>query len=68
MREMLLVIQKTFSSIKLDCLMAHHGKVELSSMDEVWPVLIFITARAAVHNFPVYIQLLNDYVRLKDVF
>lgn len=32
-REILLVIQQTFSEVKTDCLVSHAGKVELSSMD-----------------------------------
>lgn len=37
-------------------------------MDEVLPVMIFITIRAAVPNFPVIVKLLDDYVRTNSAF
>jgi len=48
MRDLLLIIQKVFSSIKTDCLKATEGKLELSTMDDVLPVMIFVTIRAGV--------------------
>jgi hypothetical protein len=42
--------------------------VELSSMDDLLPVMIFVTVRAAVPNFPVIVKLVDDYVRSKNVF
>ncbi len=37
-------------------------------MDDLLPVMIFITIRARVKDFPVYVKLIDDYVRLKGVF
>jgi hypothetical protein len=54
--------------VKTDCYVSHHGKVELSSMDELLPVIIFVTVRAAVKNFPVWILIIGDYVRMRSVF
>jgi hypothetical protein len=65
---MLLVIQQCFSEVKSDCLISHEGKEELSSMDDLLPVMIFVTVRAAVPNFPVLVKLIDDYVRSKDAF
>jgi hypothetical protein len=47
-RELLLIVQKVFSSVKIDCLKSSKGKTELSSMDDLLPVMIFVTARAEV--------------------
>jgi len=65
---MLLVVQQTFSEVKTDCLISHKGKVELSSMDELLPVMIFVTVRAGIRNFPVLVKIIDDYVRSKNVF
>lgn len=65
---MLLCIQKVFSSVKVDCLKASKGITELSSMDDLLPVMIFVTAKAGVYNFPAFVKLIDDYVRLKGVF
>ncbi len=65
-RKLLLNIQKVFSSVKIDCLKASVGKVELSSMDDLLPVMIFVTVRAAIDNFPAYVKMIDDYVRLKN--
>jgi hypothetical protein len=37
-------------------------------MDDLLPVMIFVAARAQVKNFPAYVKLIDDYVRLKNVF
>lgn len=65
---MLLVVQQCFSWVKSDCLISHEGKVELASMDELLPVMIFVTVRAAVPDFPATVKLIDDYVRSKNVF
>lgn len=65
---MLLTVQKVFSNVKTDCLSAHHGKLELSSMDDLLPVMIFVTVRANVQDFPAYVKLIDDYIKLKQVF
>jgi hypothetical protein len=65
---MLLVIQQTFSEVKTNCLAAHKGKIELSSMDDLLPVMIFVTVRASIQNFPVWVKMIDDYVRSKSVF
>ncbi len=65
---MLLVVQRVFSSVKIDCLAAHRGAVELASMDDLLPVMIYTTLRANVLNFPAYVKLVDDYVRFKDIF
>lgn len=67
-RDMLLVIQQCFSEAKIDCLISHEGRVELAAMDEILPVMIFITIRAAVPNFPVLVKIMDDYVRSKTAF
>jgi hypothetical protein len=64
----LLIIQQTFSDVKTDCFVSHKGRVELTSMDELLPVIIFIVVRAAVKNFPVIIMIIGDYVRFRSVF
>ena len=63
-----MVIQQTFSEVKTNCLAAHDGKVELSSMDDLLPVMIFVTVRAAINNFPIFVKMIDDYVRFKSVF
>jgi hypothetical protein len=68
LREALLVIQQTFSDVKTDCFVSHKGKVELASMDELLPVIIFVTVRAAIRNFPIYVMMIGDYIRLRGVF
>jgi hypothetical protein len=65
---MLLVIQECFSSVKCDCLAAHNGKEELASMDDILPVMIFVTVRAGIVNFPAIVRMVDDYVRFKNVF
>jgi hypothetical protein len=37
-------------------------------MDDLLPVMIFVTAKAAVTNFPAFVKMVDDYVRLKGVF
>ena len=37
-------------------------------MDDMLPVMIYICAKAQVENFPVYVRLIDDYVRIRDVF
>jgi len=37
-------------------------------MDDLLPVMIFVTVRAGVINFPVIVKLIDDYVRSKGVF
>jgi hypothetical protein len=37
-------------------------------MDDVLPVMIFVTIRAEVKNFPVYVKIIDDYVRFKGCF
>ncbi len=54
--------------MKVDCLKASQGKIELSSMDDLLPVMIYVTLKAAVYNFPALVKLVDDYVRLKGVF
>ena len=63
-----MVIQQTFSDVKTDCYVSHKGRLELSSMDELLPVIIFVTVRAGVKNMPVWINLIGDYVRMRSVF
>lgn len=65
---MLLTIQECFSKVKSDCLMAHGGREELASMDDLLPVMIFVTVRAAVPDFPGIVRIVDDYVKFKNVF
>ncbi len=37
-------------------------------MDDLLPVVIFVTVKANVYNFPGFVKLIDDYVRLKGVF
>jgi hypothetical protein len=37
-------------------------------MDDLLPVMIFVTAKANIFNFPAYVKMIDDYVRLKSVF
>lgn len=37
-------------------------------MDDLLPVMIFVTVRAAVPDFPATVKLIDDYVRSKNVF
>jgi hypothetical protein len=37
-------------------------------MDDLLPVMIFVTVRAAVTNFPAFVRIVDDYVRFKNVF
>ena len=37
-------------------------------MDDMLPVMIYVCAKAQVENFPVYVRLIDDYVRIRDVF
>lgn len=37
-------------------------------MDDVLPVMIFVVARAQVENFPVFVKIIDDYVRTRGVF
>jgi hypothetical protein len=37
-------------------------------MDDLLPVMIFITVRAGIHNFPMIVKIIDDYVRFKNVF
>lgn len=68
LREILLCVQETFSLIKVCCLYEHNGKLEIASMDDVLPVMIYVVAKAQVENFPVFVKIIDDYVRLRGVF
>jgi hypothetical protein len=46
----------------------HSGKVEISSMDDILPVMIYVAAKAQVDCFPVYVQIVDDYIRIRDTF
>lgn len=37
-------------------------------MDDLLPVMIFVTVKAAILNFPVIVKIIDDYVRSKSVF
>lgn len=68
LREVLLCVQRAFSLIKVCCLYEHSGKLELASMDDILPVMIYIVAKAQVENFPVFVKIIDDYVRIRGVF
>jgi hypothetical protein len=61
-------MQKTFSLIKVCCLYEHDGKLDISSMDDILPVMIYVVARAQVIDFPVYVKIIDDYVKLRGIF
>ena len=46
-------MQKTFSLIKVCLLYEHDGKLDISSMDDILPVMIYVVAQAQVIDFPV---------------
>jgi len=37
-------------------------------MDELLPVIIFITIKAAIKDFPIYVMIIEDYIRNRSVF
>lgn len=37
-------------------------------MDDILPVMIFIVAKAEIENFPVYVKIIDDYIRIRGVF
>lgn len=37
-------------------------------MDDILPVMIFIVAKAEIENFPVYVKVIDDYIRIRGVF
>lgn len=37
-------------------------------MDDLLPVMIFVTGKAAIYNFPAYVKLVDDYIRIKGTF
>lgn len=37
-------------------------------MDDILPVMIYVVAHAQVTDFPVYVKIIDDYVRIKGVF
>ena len=37
-------------------------------MDDILPVMIYVCARAQVDNFPVFVKIVDDYVRIRDIF
>lgn len=61
-------MQQTFSLIKVCCLYEHEGKLDISSMDDILPVMIYVAARAQVVDFPVYVKIIDDYVKIRGVF
>ena len=56
-------MQKTFSFIKVCCLYEHDGKLDISSMDDILPVMIYVVAKAQVIDFPVYVKIIDDYIK-----
>ena len=61
-------MQKPFSLIKVCFLYEHDGKLDISSMDDILPVMIYVVARAQVIDFPVYVKIIDDYVKLRGIF
>jgi hypothetical protein len=37
-------------------------------MDDLLPVMIFVTVKANIFNFPAFVKIVDDYIRLKGVF
>lgn len=37
-------------------------------MDDILPVMIYVVARAQVIDFPVYVKIIDDYVKLRGIF
>lgn len=37
-------------------------------MDDILPVMIYVAARAQVVDFPVYVKIIDDYVKIRGVF
>lgn len=61
-------MQKTYSLIKVCCLYEHDGKLDISTMDDILPVMIYVVAKAQVIDFPVYVKIIDDYVKIRGVF
>lgn len=61
-------MQKTFSLIKVCCLYEHDGKLDITSMDDVLPVMIYVVARAQVNDFPVYVKIIDEYIKSRGIF
>ena len=68
LRDLLQCVQKVFGLIKVACLTEHKGKLEIASMDDILPVMIYVVAKAEIADFPVYVKLIDDYVRIRGVF
>jgi hypothetical protein len=37
-------------------------------MDDMLPVMIYVVARAQVIDFPVYVKIIEEYVKIKGIF
>lgn len=37
-------------------------------MDDILPVMIYVVAKAQVIDFPVYVKIIDDYVKIKGIF
>lgn len=46
----------------------HDGKLDITAMDDILPVMIYVVARAQVIDFPVYVRIIDDYIKIRGVF
>lgn len=67
-RDKLRCIQEYYSDIKISCYEYHHGKEEISTMDDVLPVMIFTVLKARVANFYANVKIVEDYMRVVGRF
>jgi hypothetical protein len=37
-------------------------------MDDILPVMIYVVTRAQVIDFPVYVKIIDEYVKIKGIF
>lgn len=37
-------------------------------MDDILPVMIFVVAKAQIADFPVYVKIVDDYIRIRGTF
>ena len=37
-------------------------------MDDILPVMIYVVAKAQVIDFPVYVKIIDDYIKIRGIF
>ena len=44
------------------------GGLELSTMDDILPVMIYIVLKAGIKDFPAYVKMVDEYVKARGTF